>query len=165
MALNAHHVSYMAFSLPAALLLGALGFQYFGGLAPCDLCIDQRWAHLAACGAGLCAVVLHKYSGVLTGLSALGMLASGIIAVNHSGVERKWWSGPSSCSGNIDADLSPEAYLEAIKNAPIVSCGDIAWSFAGLSMANYNAIISISAAIIIGIYFWLTRQSSSSTSQ
>jgi len=163
MALNARFLWLLAFALPAALLLGALAFQYIGGLAPCDLCMDQRWAHLAACCAGACALALQAYQRIFIGLAGLGLLASGVIAVNHSGVERKWWAGPSSCSGRIDASLSPEAYLDAIASAPIVSCGDIAWSLAGLSMANYNAIISISAAVVIAAP--LLRQSSSSTSQ
>ena len=32
----------------AAMLAGAFGFQYIGGMAPCQLCLWQRWPHAAA---------------------------------------------------------------------------------------------------------------------
>ena len=33
--------------ISAALLGGALLFEHVGGMAPCSLCIWQRWAHVA----------------------------------------------------------------------------------------------------------------------
>ena len=33
--------------VPAALLAGAFGFEYVGGLFPCEMCWWQRWAHIA----------------------------------------------------------------------------------------------------------------------
>jgi len=38
----------IALLLPVALLGGALGSQYFGGLHPCEMCYWQRWPHAAA---------------------------------------------------------------------------------------------------------------------
>ncbi len=38
----------IALLLPVALLGGALGSQYLGGLAPCEMCYWQRWPHGAA---------------------------------------------------------------------------------------------------------------------
>ena len=41
----------------ATLLVGAFLFEHVGGMAPCSLCIWQRWAHLgviAAAASGLC---------------------------------------------------------------------------------------------------------------
>ena len=40
----------------AALILGALGFQYIGGLYPCKLCYWQRYGHFAAIAAGIVAL-------------------------------------------------------------------------------------------------------------
>lgn len=140
--------------LPAALLLGALGFQYIVGLAPCDLCIDQRWPHLFASIMGLAALIgLSKpgWAKIAVILGAIGMAASGAIAVYHSGVERKFWAGPSSCSNRVDPNLPPEEYMKAIEQAAVVGCGDITWSLFGLSMANYNALISLGAA---GFILW-----------
>lgn len=41
-----------------ALLVGALGFQYLGGIKPCEMCQWQRWAHIAAAISGLVLVSL-----------------------------------------------------------------------------------------------------------
>ena len=35
------------------LLLAAFGFQHIGGLAPCPLCIWQRWPHAVSIALGL----------------------------------------------------------------------------------------------------------------
>ena len=42
----------------AAILAGAFAFQYIGGLAPCQLCLWQRWPHAAAIGIGVLALLL-----------------------------------------------------------------------------------------------------------
>lgn len=146
------HLSIILLVLPSALLLGALGFQYIGGLAPCDLCIDQRWPHLFAAIMGLAALSLMPKPGIAKIaiiLGAIGMAISGAIAIFHSGIERKLWPGPSSCSNRIDPNLSPEDYLKAIEQAAVINCGDISWSLFGLSMANYNALISLGAAAFV----------------
>ncbi len=39
----------------ATLLVGAFLFEHVGGMAPCSLCIWQRWAHLGGCTASLAA--------------------------------------------------------------------------------------------------------------
>src|SRR5581483_3749882 len=36
-----------------ALVLGALGFQYIGGVQPCEMCQWQRWPHLGVAWLGL----------------------------------------------------------------------------------------------------------------
>ena len=71
--------------LPAVLMAAGFGSialallaQYWGGLQPCVLCIYQRYAHGAAGGAGLLALVLLAQPAarrLLTGLGALALLA------------------------------------------------------------------------------------------
>jgi disulfide bond formation protein DsbB len=124
-----------------ALLLGALAFQHLGGLAPCKLCLWQRWPHGAAVAVGLAALVLP---GRLW--PALGALAAAVAAglgLYHSGVEQGWWPGPGTCSAGSVAGLSPEDLLDQILSAPVVRCDEIAWSLAGLSMASWNALLSL----------------------
>jgi len=152
-------ISLFALVVPCVLLLGALGFQYIGGLAPCELCMDQRWAHVFAGAMAFLALVFASQAKRFTGLAAAGLAISGGIAINHSGVERKWWSGPSSCSNSLDPNLSAEAYLKAIEEAAVVTCSDIPWSLAGLSMANYNGLLSLGAAALICGALWRLKSS------
>ena len=79
------------------LLAGAYVFQALG-YAPCQMCLWQRYPHMVAILAGLSLVVLpHRLVVILGALSAFG---TAIIGGFHSGVEQKWWNGPSSCTGN-----------------------------------------------------------------
>jgi disulfide bond formation protein DsbB len=135
-------------ALSAALLLGALGFQYLGRLPPCELCLWQRWPHLAAAivgilGGGALATGLlgRDLARPLAALTALLVAASGAIAVYHAGVEWHWWLGPSQCTGSA---FKLNGTLDL--NAPVVMCDRAAWRLFGLSLAGYNAIISLGGA-------------------
>ena len=130
----------------ALLLLGAFAFQHIGGLAPCKMCIWQRWPHGAAIVIGLTALALPVALLLLAG--ALAAALTGAIGVYHMGVERGWWKGPDTCtSGNI-SNLSSDDLLNQIMSAPLVRCDDVAWQILGLSMAGWNAVISFGLAAI-----------------
>lgn len=130
----------------AALLLGALGFQYLGGLPPCKLCIWQRYPHVVAVVIG--AIALFIGGRVLPLLGALAALVTGGIGVYHTGVERGWWQGPTTCTSGDITGLSADDLLEQIMTAPVVRCDDIAWEMLGLSMASWNALIAFALALI-----------------
>ena len=129
-----------------AVLLGAYAFEFLGGLAPCAMCYWQRWPHLAAVAiAVLGAGALPRVAGIAVGVAgALAAATTGLIGVYHSGVERGWWPGPASCTGDAGGlgGLSGEALLDPAGAAPVVMCDEVAWSLLGLSMASWNAILS-----------------------
>ncbi|MGD9866034.1 MAG: disulfide bond formation protein B [Pseudodonghicola sp.] len=130
----------------AALLLGALGFQYLGGLPPCDLCIEQRWPHLAAVLIGALALALPGRLLPLLG-GAAALTTSGL-GVYHTGVERGWWEGPSTCTSGSVSGLTPDQLMQQILSAPLIRCDEVAWDFLGLSMASWNAIFALGLALI-----------------
>jgi disulfide bond formation protein DsbB len=136
MQLNARTLVLIAAAGSAALLLGAWGFQYIGGLAPCKMCIWQRWPHGIAVLAG--------------GLSVVSLpLAAAGIAIFHSGVERSLWEGPTTCTSTNDLGaLSPQQLLDQIMAAPLVRCDEIPWQMFGLSMANWNAVLSAGLVVL-----------------
>ncbi len=129
----------------AAMLLGAWGFQYLG-FAPCKMCIWQRWPHGAAVVIGVFAVLLPRMP--LSILGAFAAATTGGIGVYHTGVERGWWQGPTSCSSGDIGGLSTDDLLEQIMTAPLVRCDEVAWEFLSVSMASWNAIISFGLAAI-----------------
>ncbi|MEN9059813.1 disulfide bond formation protein B [Ponticoccus litoralis] len=124
----------------AGLLLGALAFQYIGGLPPCKLCYWQRYGHVAAVILGLLALLVPQR--ILLWLAALGAGSSAAVGIYHTGVERGWWEGPSTCTSGPVAGKSVDALLNDIMAAPMVRCDDIAWELAGLSMASWNVLAS-----------------------
>lgn len=123
-----------------ALLLGAFAFQHLGGMAPCKLCIWQRWPHLFAIA---CGALAWRVSNRLLALAgALAAATSGVIGVYHSGVEQHWWEGPTSCTSGSIGGLTTDALMDQIMNAPLVRCDDIPWQLFSLSMASWNAVVS-----------------------
>lgn len=124
----------------AALLGGALLFQHVGGLYPCEMCIWQRWPHVAALGLGLIAWALRSNRAVVA-LAALAVLVSAALGLFHAGVELKWWEGVTACSASV-ASGSPADIMASILNTPLVRCDAVAWSLFGISMAGWNAILS-----------------------
>ena len=129
------------------MMLGALGFQYIGELPPCKMCYWQRYPHVAAVGIGVLAFLLPGVG--LTALLYLGAVAALVtagIGVYHTGVERGFWEGPTTCTSGPIGGLSPEQLMEQIMGAPLVRCDEVPWELFTLSMASWNAIISFALA-------------------
>jgi disulfide bond formation protein DsbB len=141
----------IALLLPLALLGGALGSQYLGGLHPCEMCYWQRWPHGAAivlAALAFTAPAESSPSRTLTILAALAIATSGAIGVYHAGVEAKIFEGVTTCTSTATG-ATPEELLKSIIHAPIVRCDEVQFRFLGISMAGWNAILSLSGAAAI----------------
>lgn len=127
-----------------SLLLGALAFEYIGGLAPCALCMTQRWSHVAVILAAF-SLLLHRNPPRLWGIfAAAASLQAAGQGFRHAGVELGWWAGPTACSG--DSQLIGQSGAELLdfsQPVHVVRCTDIAWEFAGISMAGWNGILTL----------------------
>lgn len=139
---NPRTLAVLAAGGSLALLLAAWGFQYLGGLAPCAMCVWQRWPHALAVAAGGLALVTPLAAWLGLG----GALATAGIGGYHTGVERGWWEGPSTCSSGEIGGLSPDELLAQIMEAPLVRCDEVAWQMLGLSMASWNMVLSLGLA-------------------
>lgn len=130
-----------------ALLIGAFGFQYIGGLWPCTLCLWQRWPHAVAVLAGALGLALPQRIWPILGMIAALTTAS--IAAFHVGVEQTWWEGLATCTADTMGSVSVEDLLNTnvTVGAP-VRCDAIAWTLFGISMAGWNALLSLGLAAI-----------------
>ena len=145
----------IALLVPAALLAGAYGSQYFGGLYPCEMCWWQRYAHFAALAFAIAAFAFSRLPDrgrSFVWLAALAILVSGGIGVYHAGCEAKIWTCFTQCTSTSSAG-STQDILADIMARPMVRCDDIQFQFLGISMAGWNAIISILAALVVS---WLS---------
>jgi disulfide bond formation protein DsbB len=59
-----------------ALLLGALGFQYFAHLPPCEMCHWQRWPYFAAAIIGLVGTFVWKWDTRLLAAVTIAVVAA-----------------------------------------------------------------------------------------
>ena len=143
----------VALLLPIAPLGGALGSQYLGGLHPCEMCYWQRWPHAAAivlAALAFTAPAESSRSRMLTLLAALAIAISGAIGVYHAGVEAKIFEGFTQCTAT-GKGLSTADLLKQISRAPLIRCDEVQFRFLGISLAGWNAILSLGGAAVIAV--------------
>lgn len=138
--------------------LGAAWAYEMGGLAPCELCLLGRWPHYLLGVLGFAGgLFLSRKPAYATGRVLLGLAfliaAVGVgIAVFHTGVEQKWWTGPTACTAQQSATpLSVDEMLAKIEAAPVVMCDEPQWHVLGLSMASWNGLILLLQAGMAGL--------------
>jgi disulfide bond formation protein DsbB len=142
----------IALLLPAALLGGALGSQYLGGLYPCEMCYWQRWPHAAAillAAMAFTGPAVSSRARTFTLLAALAIAISGAIGVYHAGVEARIFQGFTTCTALSSSGMSTAEMLKQISHAPVIRCDQVQFRFLGISMAGWNAILSLSGAALI----------------
>jgi disulfide bond formation protein DsbB len=138
----------------AAMLAIAHGFQTFGGYAPCTLCLRQREVYWAAGTIALAFMVIVRLPGgprwrePTCWILGLGFLAGAGLAAYHAGAEWKFWPGPTTCSSSGAGVVSAQAMSDLLQGAKIrgPACDQAGWVFLGLSMAGWNALISLALA-------------------
>jgi disulfide bond formation protein DsbB len=147
----------LAFVLGLAAILGAWGSQIFGGLIPCELCLEQRTAYYW--GLPVLALVLLLWNRLPV---AVWYIAMAIVAATfawgtymgayHAGVEWGWWPGPTACTGPGDA-LSFDQ-LSNLDAAKVIPCDQVQFRFLGISLAGYNALVSAAIVVLIAVSAW-----------
>jgi len=140
----------------AGLLAVAHGFQTFGGLAPCELCLKQRevyWVTAALALGGMIVVRLPagaRLRQATCWILALGFAAETALAAYHAGVEWKFWPGPASCTGAAVNGVTAADLARLLNGggAKPPACDQAAWVFGGLSMAGWNAIAALTLVVL-----------------
>ncbi len=133
----------------AMLAAAILYFQGYMGLQPCALCLQQRYWHWAVVGVSALAFVVTRvrpswtsWAIVLIGLVLLGSAAMGAY---HVAVEQKWVVAQCDVGGAVNpSELSWDNLGDNLRPP---RCDEIAWSLWGISMAGYNAIVSLLLAL------------------
>ncbi len=126
-----------------AVLGTALASQYLGGLAPCKLCISQRWPYVFTIAAGLAAWLIPAARLWLVAACGIAFAIGGAVAAYHAGVEYGWFAGPTACSGEATAATTVEELRRQLLAQPVVRCDEPAWTLFGVSMAGYNVVASL----------------------
>ncbi|MEO7786277.1 MAG: disulfide bond formation protein B [Sphingomicrobium sp.] len=143
----------LALLVPLGLLGGALFSQYVGGLWPCEMCWWQRYPHAIAillAAAAFFFAAETRNARLLTALAALAIAVSGATGFYHAGVEAHVFKGFTTCSSMASGTTTDEL-LQQIMKVPLIQCDQVQWRFLGLSLAAWNAIISLPSALLIGV--------------
>ena len=145
----------LAFALGLIAILGAWGSQLIGGLVPCELCLEQRLAYYW--GLPILLVVLLTWNRLPLAVWYIAMAIVTAIFVwgaymgaYHAGVEWGFWPGPTACTG-----VGESMDFDALSNlTPVIGCDVVQFRFLGISLAGYNALISVAIVALLGVSIW-----------
>ena len=121
-------------------------FEYGFGYLPCQLCMYQRLPWAIVIVLGLLAYFMPKYGKGLLYMSAIVLLFGTVLAVFHAGVEYGFWQGLESCGGEYILSSGADL-LSALDTQTVPRCDKASWTLFGISMAGYNALISLDASV------------------
>jgi len=129
----------------AVVLAGAWAFQ-MKGYAPCDLCLQQRWAYYLGAPLALATALFAHWrwrSASIVGFLALGalFLANSVFGAWHAGVEWGFWPGPKGCTGAFAPTVDMSDFMRSMETTRLVRCDEAALRILGLSLAGWNALI------------------------
>jgi disulfide bond formation protein DsbB len=145
--LNPQQATLAILLIAAVTIASVWAFQIIGGYPPCPLCLQQRWPYYAAIPLAVAMLWLDGRSAILRGgllLIGLIMLAGAVLAIYHAGIEWRWWQGPQACAGGGGLTGT----LPDLSNVRVMRCDEAALRILGLSLAGWNALISL---LIAGI--------------
>jgi len=144
------------FVISAATLAGAWYFQLVVGLPPCPLCLEERIAYHIVIPLSLlmaiAALVRAPPKLLMVGFAVIivAMACNVALGAYHAGVEWHWWAGPTDCTGPLTDLRAGGSLLNQLQSIHVVRCDEAAWRFLGISLAGYNALISLLLAAIAG---------------
>ena len=143
----ATELSLVILVLSLAIIGGALAFEHWGGLVPCELCLAQRWPWYGAIPLAALFLLWRPPGVVVPALFALIFLGSAGLAFYHVGVEQHVFAGPTACTAP-KLTGSIEDMTRALMATPNVVCDQVQWSLFGISLAGWNLVASLGAVAL-----------------
>ena len=132
--------------IASAIVLGtALASEYWGGLAPCELCLVQRWPWAAAITISFIVLLVGERARLdwVALVLAIVFAISLVLAFYHVGVEQHWFAGPTACTAPANGAMTLEQMKQQILGTAPVLCDRPAWALIGVSMAGWNLLASL----------------------
>lgn len=157
-------LAYAVLGLIVATIAGALVFQA-AGIAPCELCLKERWPYYAGVALGAVTVAAawrgrRAAPPLCFALLALLFCGSAVFGAYHAGVEWGWWAGPGDCTGPLSRAGSMGDFLQQLQTVRVVRCDAVAIRILGLSLAGWNAILSLLIAALAAAGAWSASSAS-----
>lgn len=129
-------------------LAAAFTGEYLFGLEPCILCLYERVPYAVVAVLAVVALLTPAHSSWrrwLMVLAAVVFLTGAGLAFYHVGVEEHWWRSVAGCEGVLATDVGD---LGNLSPSDLKPCDQVDWRLFGLSLAAYNAIVSLALAAL-----------------
>ena len=142
----------ITFALAFIVIATALASEIYGGLIPCALCLKQRVPYYLALPLLTIAFAYAPKGhlaahGLMRTVGVIFLFGAGL-GIYHAGIEYGMWAGPATCGGGGGLANSTEALFKALESNSMVRCDAPAWTLFGISLAGYNAMVSLAIAFI-----------------
>jgi disulfide bond formation protein DsbB len=132
----------------------ALVLQFGFGLAPCNLCLWERWPYLVAVAAAVGAVIVDAPRAALAAI-ALVLLGGTVLAAYHVGVKQGLFALPEGCVAAERAQSLDELRQMLVEAPP--RCDQVNAQLLGFSLAAWNLALSAALTCAALLGFWWTR--------
>ena len=130
-----------------------LSFAYFVefilGHEPCNLCKIERIPYIGSIILISFLIFTNKWEKILLSITLLLFIFGAVTSVYHVGIEQGIFSESLLCELGLNTNIqNPEDLLKSLEKAPI-SCKDVTFKIFGLSLATFNAVLSILISYIL----------------
>ena len=130
-----------------------LSFAYFIefvlGHEPCNLCIIERIPYIGTIIIISFLIFTNRWEKILLFITLLLFIFGAVTSVYHVGIEQGVFSESLLCELGLNTNYqNPEDLLKSLEKAPI-SCKDVTFKIFGLSLATFNAFLSIVISYIL----------------
>ena len=131
----------------------ALSFAYFVefilGHEPCSLCKIERVPYIGSIILGSFLLFTNKWERKILMIILLFFIFGSVISIYHIGIEQGFFNESLLCELGINNNIqNPDELLKTLKKTP-VSCKDVTFKIFGLSLATFNAVLSIVVSCIL----------------
>ena len=135
-------------------LISAYFIEYILGHQPCNLCVYERIPYFLAI---LIVLINYKYNKLekylILSLAIIFLIAT-ILSLYHLGIEQGFIKESLICDLEKGANIVDKDEILKQLQQKSISCKDVTFKIFGLSLTNYNIIISLLLTIgLIKIYF------------
>ena len=135
-------------------LISAYFIEYILGHQPCNLCVYERIPYFLAI---LIVLINYKYNKLekylILSLSIIFLIAT-ILSLYHLGIEQGFIQESLLCDLEKGANIVDKDEILKQLQKKNISCKDVTFKIFGLSLTNYNIIISLLLTIgLTKIYF------------
>ena len=135
-------------------LISAYFIEYILGHQPCNLCVYERIPYFLAI---LIVLINYKYNNLekylILSLAIIFLIAT-ILSLYHLGIEQGFIQESLLCDLEKGANIVDKDEILKQLQQKSISCKDVTFKIFGLSLTNYNIIISLLLTIgLAKIYF------------
>ena len=131
----------------------ALSFAYFVefvlGHEPCNLCKIERIPYIGSIILISFLIFTNKWEKIILSIILLLFIFGSVTSIYHLGIEQGIISESLLCELGLNTNIqNSDDLLKSLEKTPI-SCKDVTFRIFGLSLATFNALLSIVISYIL----------------